>query len=130
MKSMRMMFAIAGVLAVASPAISQPAAPQTTHCFFASQFENWRAPDNKTIYIRVGMHRYYRLDMAGSCPSLTQPGAFLVTKLWGGNTYCTALDWDLHVSTSWHDIPTACIVKKMTELTPDEAAALPKSAKP
>lgn len=132
MKKM-MAFAVAASLsAVATATLAGPAAkgkPAAT-CFRSSEFQNWKAADAKTIYIRVGMHRYYRLDLAAPCYSIRTPGAFLVTKIRGSNTICSAIDWDLHVATSWHDIPQACIVKKMTELTPAEAAALPKKIKP
>ena len=99
------------------------------HCFFASQFNNWRAADEKTIYIRVGVNRYFRLDIAGGCKTATWPDSFLITKFRGSNTVCTALDWDLKVSQP-HGIAEACIVSQMTELTPDEVKALPAKAKP
>jgi len=65
------------------------------HCFFSSQFENWKAGNDKTIYIRVGVNRYFRLDLAGSCRSATWPDSFLITRFHGSNTICTAIDWDL-----------------------------------
>ena len=126
------LLAAAGILALSLPAISQPAAPVKSHssCFFSQQFESWKAPDTKTIYIRVGMHHIYRLDLAVPCYPLRSPGAFLVTRLRGSSTICGPLDWDLHVATSWHSIPQACIVKAMTELSADEVKALPKSHRP
>ncbi len=99
-------------------------------CFYISQFENWKAPDSKTIYIRAGLTRYYRLDMSYQCGSLTWPGAFLITKFRGSNSVCTALDWDIEVVDGPHGIPVPCIVKTMTELTPAEAAAIPRKFKP
>lgn len=99
------------------------------HCFFVSQFNNWRAADEKTIYIRVGVNRYFRLDLASGCKTATWPDSFLITKFRGSNTVCTALDWDLKVSEP-HGIAEACIVSQMTELKPDEVKALPAKAKP
>jgi len=121
-----------GVLAFAAPALADPSAdaPAKPRCFLSSQFENWKSPDPKTIYIRVNLHQYYRLDLAAECSALRWPGAFLITKIHGSSSICSALDWDLHVSESWQDIPQACIVKKMTELTPEEAAAIPPKYKP
>ncbi len=133
-KPMRTMLALmsVGVLTAASPAISQPIPTYSpmAHCFFSNELDNWKAADAKTIYIRVGMDRYFRLDLSGSCHALMEPGAFLITKIHGADSICGPLDWDLHVATSWHDIPEACIVKGMTELTPAEATALPKKIKP
>lgn len=121
-----------GLIAASTPAMAQPAAKSETKttCFYSNQMDNWKAPNPKTIYIRVGMHRYYRLDLAAPCYALRSPGAFLITRITGPQTICGAVDWNLHVATSWNDIPQACIVKKMTQLTPAEVAALPKKAKP
>ncbi len=120
------------MLAAVIPATAQPIPKHSpaTRCFFSNQLDNWKAANPKTIYIRVSMHRYFRLDLSGSCEMLREPGAFLITKIHGTDSICGPVDWDLHVATSWHDIPEACIVKEMTELTPAEAAALPKKIKP
>jgi hypothetical protein len=93
-------------------------------------FENWKAPDAKTIYIRVNLHQYYRLDLAASCPALLWPDSHLITTWRGSDTVCSALDWDLKVSQGFHSIPEACIVEAMTALTAEEAAAIPKKFKP
>ena len=121
-----------GALALAVPALADPApaAKPRTSCFYSNQFENWRASDAKTMYIRVGLRRYYRLDLANSCHDLTWPSAYLITKIRGSNSICSPLDWDLRVAMSPHDIPEPCIVKAMTELTPDEVAAIPRKFKP
>lgn len=127
-----MLLSVIGIAAFSASAMAQPAGKDNPKpsCFYFNRMENWKAPNPKTIYIRVGSKRYYRLDLAGACYSLRSPGAFLITKIRGPHTICSAIDWDLHVATSWDDIPQACIVKKMTELSPKEVAALPKNAKP
>jgi Family of unknown function (DUF6491) len=99
-------------------------------CFSANEFQSWRAtPDTRTMYVRVGANRYYRLDMAGTCPALRWPSAFLITTFRGPTSICSHLDWDLKVSEP-NGIPTPCIVQKMTPMTPAEAAALPPAEKP
>lgn len=117
-------------LAMAMPARAEPAKDASKQqCFFISQFQTWRAPDAKTIYIRVNMHDYYRLDLGGACPLLLSPTAHLVTKTRGPETVCSAIDWDIRVS----DPPGAiepCIVRKMTRMTPAEVAAIPPKFKP
>ncbi|MDE2465504.1 MAG: hypothetical protein KGO02_17595 [Alphaproteobacteria bacterium] len=118
------------LLCLSSQAVAQPAEHARQSCFFSQQFDNWKAADAKTMYIHVRPNRYYRLDMSAPCHALMQPGAFLITRLRGSSTICSALDWELHVATSWHGIPQACIVKKMTELTPAEVAKLPPKVKP
>lgn len=112
------------------PAASSPAAPNTRSCFFANDFDNWRAQDANTMFIRTHSNRYYRLDLSASCPALLWPDAHLIMNIRGPNTICSAIDWDLKVANGIHDIPMPCIVKTMTLLTPDEAAAIPKKFKP
>jgi Family of unknown function (DUF6491) len=120
------------VLAVASASIADGSALAADHqsCFYISQFETWKAPDAKTIYIRVSPRRYYRLDLAAKCPAIVWPDAHLVTTFRGSANVCTALDWDLKVSETPQGITQGCVVKSMTELTPAEADAIPKKFKP
>ncbi|HTW36628.1 MAG TPA: DUF6491 family protein [Rhizomicrobium sp.] len=118
-------------MAASQPAAAPPPASQAGRsCFFVTQFDNWRAQDPNTMYIRVNMNKYYRLDMSGSCPALLWPDAHLIMNVRGPDTICSPLDWDLKVSTGLHGIPMPCIVKTMTPLTPDQAAAIPKKFKP
>lgn len=126
------LLASAGLLAMALPALAQPAANKTANprCFHSNQIDNWKAADAKTIYLRIIGGRIYRLDLGGTCHTITRPGAFLVTKLRGSSFICRAIDWDLRATTSWRDVPEHCIVKSMTELTPEEAAALPRKVRP
>lgn len=124
---------ILSVLALAiAPAAAQPAAPASAgnQCFFTTQFENWRAADAKTIYIRVRRNNFYRLAMGGECSAALLPSAQLVTVFRGSNLVCSALDWNMKVRPGLHEIPEPCIVKTMTKLSPAEAAALPVKARP
>lgn len=117
---------------VAAPALAQPAAPPShrSQCFFVSQFENWRAPDKRTINIRVQGNHYFRLDLGNECYPLRSGSARLITTFRGTNTVCSPLDWDLRVSEGIGSPSEPCIVKAMTELSPAEIAALPPKAKP
>ena len=122
----------ASVLLLSTTLAAADAAPPVKHtgCFFARNFESWKAPDAKTINIRVGMHDYFRLDLTSSCPALLWPGSHLITVFHGFDTVCSALDWDLKVSQGTDGFPVPCIVKTMTALTPDEVATIPKQFKP
>jgi hypothetical protein len=115
--------AICGALSLGSAT----AAP--TQCFFAAQFESWKAPDAKTIYIRVGVHDYYRLDLSTRCSLLQSPDSHLITKFEGTTSICAPIDWDLQVANS-SGMRQGCIVKAMTRLSTDEAAAIPAKFKP
>lgn len=99
-------------------------------CFSSSQFEGWRAKDSKTIYIRANVDHYYRIDLARECATILWPYAQLILKSPAGPTICSATDIQLRVAQGSRDIPQPCFVKAMTELSPIEAAALPKGLKP
>ena len=119
---------VATSLAAADPASPVPA--KRPQCFFIRDFQNWKAPDAKTLYIRVSLHQYYRLDLAGSC-SAALAHSHLITKWRGSDWVCSALDWDLKVSQgAVRGFATPCIVKTMTALTAQEAATIPKKFKP
>lgn len=128
----RQWIALSVLVPAIAPAIAQPAAPALpgNQCFSITQFENWRAADAKTIYIRVRGNHFYRLAMGGECSAALQPGAQLVTVFRGSNLVCSALDWDLKVRPGLHEIAEPCLVKTMTEMSPDEVAALPPKARP
>ncbi len=112
-----------------APAMAQPA-PKPNQCFMVNQFQNWRAADAETIYINVRGNHIYRLGLAGRCTTLLSPGARLITVFRGTSTVCSALDWDLRVSSGINGIAEPCLVKTMTELTPAEIKAIPKKAMP
>lgn len=115
---------------MATSANAQPAHTTGSQCFVINQLEDWRAPDTKTIYIRVLLNKYYRLDLSAACPDLKWPESHLITNTRGPDTVCSAVDWDLKVAPDLRGIPEPCIVKTMTLLTPDEVAAIPKKFKP
>jgi hypothetical protein len=119
----------AAALAASVLGLAAPALAQGQSCFFVTQWHGWKADGDHTIYLNVSDgHRIYRLDMAGSCPALLDPTATLITDN-HTDSICTAVDWNLKVrQTGGFSMP--CIVAKMTQLTPDQAAALPKKLRP
>jgi hypothetical protein len=121
---------LASALAATTMAAGHAALAQPNQCFFESQWENWKAPDDHTIYLGVTGHKVYRLDLAGSCPELTWPDARLISHDRSGEgSICGPLDFDLKVAEQGGP-GMACIVKSMTLMTPDEAAALPRNVRP
>jgi hypothetical protein len=99
-------------------------------CFSVADQRTWRAPDAKTMYVRVWPRDYYRLDLVGACSALTWPDSFLIQTFRGTSTVCSHLDWDLKVSQSGGGIPVPCMVEKMTPLTPAQVAAIPEKDRP
>jgi len=123
MRKILMASALAVIALAGLPANAQ--APGQS-CFYSNQWTSWKAPDDHTIFLKVG-NRVYRLDLA-SCPTLTMGGATLITHS-HSTQICSAIDWNLKVR-GGGGVTTGCIVNKMTQLTPDEIAALPKDARP
>jgi len=100
-------------------------------CFSVREYDSWRAQDSKTIFIRAGHTRYYRLDLGAACPLATDKGAHLMMQVSGSDEICSAADWDLRFSRdTMGSLPSHCIVKTMTPLTQAETDAIPKEFKP
>ncbi len=114
------------LLAGVVPAVAGP----NPRCFSVSEMNGWRSPDGRTIYIRTGSDRYYRLDLARQCSTLTSINPHLLLRNHGGSLVCSALDLDVKASESPGGIVEPCFPKTLAELSPAEAAALPKDAKP
>ena len=114
--------------AAESPQVTATRPAQPT-CFFRSRWDNgWRAtPDARAIYIRVS-NTIYRLDLQSSYSLLKDPFSVLLNK-GTADTICTPLDLRLTVSNRAGNMQWP-IVKQITQLTPDEAAALPRKLRP
>jgi hypothetical protein len=128
--------ALLGLTMASVPALADDMGARPARCFSMRDFNGWKAPDTRTLYIRAGVNQYYRLDLAATCSLLAAPDAHLVTKTVGSDQVCTGLDWQLYVSDSTslgigHDgFKQACIVKTQTPLSSEEVAAIPKKFKP
>ncbi len=126
---------VAGALAAtllsipAGAALAAPEAPTKTPCFFVTQWGGWKSPSPKVIYLGVNMHDVYRLDLAAESSHLQWPDARLVSEVRGSSSICTALDLQLSVSDSG-GFREPLFPAKLTKLTPDEVAAIPKKFRP
>lgn len=127
---MTLKLAAAALSAAALAAFALPvnAAPTKNDCFLASRWENWRSPSPDVLYLRVGMHDVYRVDLAAGSNRLNDVGAHLVSVMDGGSMVCGPLDLRLYVSDGTFRTPL--IAKTITKMTPDEIAAIPKKYKP
>ena len=122
--------AAAAALACAPAAPAQPHADsRNDSCFRLSMLSNWRPDGDRRIYLRVGVNTFYRVDLAARCTSLPYEGNHLViSPTPGSDMICRPLDLDLKVSEN--GVREPCFVKSITRLTPEEAAAIPRKAKP
>jgi hypothetical protein len=109
--------------------LAQPSTAPRNQCFNSSDWRGWKAIDEHSMYINVNLHTIYRVDFASACPEILDPGAHLVTEVRGSSQICSPLDWDLKVSDD-HGFSAPCFVSGMTQLTPAQAAAIPRKDRP
>lgn len=124
---MRLSIALAALLALSPLAAGAEPAPKNRSCFHASNVSGFRAPDERTVYVRVGVRDIYQLQMMGSCPQIDwaeKIGIVARASEW----ICSGLDADLVSPSSIG--PHRCPVRTLRKLTPAEVAALPAKAKP
>ncbi len=121
-------FAVA-LIGLAGASNAQAAARTGQDCFFSSTWSGWKAPDDKTLLLRIGVRDVFRVDLQGETSQLHDPGARLVNVIRGSNSICSPLDLDLKVtSDSGFSVPL--IATAITRLTPDQVAAIPKRDQP
>jgi hypothetical protein len=103
------------------------AAPKVTHCFRPSDVSGWRAVDDRTVYLQTNARHVYRLKLMGACPDVHWAEHIGVSSF-GGPMICSAIDATIVSPSSIG--PRKCPVSTLEELTPAQAAALPKGQKP
>ena len=100
-------------------------------CFRASQINGHRFADPQTLYLRVGLKDYYRLETNANCNTSIDNRPTLVTSTAGGSDIvCRPIDFDLKVRSTGGGFATPCIVRNITALSPQDVAALPRELKP
>jgi hypothetical protein len=119
--------AATAALGLAAPALAADKPNTTKNCFRSGEWDNWRGADANTIYLRVSRD-FYRLDLSSGSNMVTDQSNHLVSKIRGSTWICSPLDLDLKISDG--HITEPLLVKTITKLTPEEAAAIPKKARP
>ena len=117
-------------LTASAPQAQTPTQPAAPACFQISDWSGWKiSPDARSMYIRVNISRIYRLDFGATCSAAKFGNPHLITSTRGSSSVCTALDLDLRVSQG-HGMSVPCIVSNISQLSKEEAAALPREQKP
>lgn len=129
---MRMNVALA---ALATAALALAAAPQAAQakpapkrqCFHASSVNGFRAADEHTLYINVGVRDVYQFEMFARCPDMNwNERLALVSR--GSSWICSGLDAEVISRTPIGR--QRCPVRSIRKLTSQEVAALPKRLRP
>lgn len=105
------------------------AASAKPDCFFVNQWQGWKAASPNVIYLRVNISDIYRVDLSAGSEQLMYPDNHLVSVFRGTTTVCSPLDLQLAVSDG-HGLKIPLIASRITRLTPEEVAALPRKDRP
>jgi hypothetical protein len=124
--------ALAGVAAVSAAQAqtppAKPAASNQRQCFLSRDVNGFNAPDDHTVYIRVGVNEIWRLDLMMDCLDLTFRQELGLESTPGDPWVCSPLDAQIIYRQT--GIPQRCPVTALHKLTPAEVAALPKKDLP
>lgn len=133
---MRMMIALAAAMALVAGGAASPVALaksakagkyDANQCFYTRNVTSFAAPDEKTLYVRVGVRDIYRFDMFGTCPDIDWNQRLALVST-GSSWICNGMDAEVVTHSAIG--PQRCPVRTMHKLTPEEIAALPKNARP
>jgi hypothetical protein len=128
----RTLLAAAAALGLAGPAFAATPAKSpdsTQNCFQARDWQDWRAPNDKTILVRVNQHDVWRLDLSGGSNMLTDQTNHLITNFQQSDWICHAIDLN-NMKVSDGHVTEPLFVKSITKLTPEQVAAIPEKDRP
>jgi hypothetical protein len=137
MRMTKLRSSIASVLAAAllasAGATAATAAPERNSdraCFASNSWDGWSAPgDGDFLYLRVGLHDVYRVDLTPGTRVRKDADNFLVSQIRGSNWICSHLDLDLSLS-DHNGFRQPLIARSLRKLTPAEVAAIPPKDRP
>jgi hypothetical protein len=124
--------ALAAAAAASVPLAATSAGAQVRQCFRANDWHGSAAGGPRDLYVRVNINDIWHLGLAQDCPGARYPGPVSIGDVVSGGTneICSGVDLQITVQPRGGSNPTACIVKSINKLTPEEAKALPKRAIP
>jgi hypothetical protein len=133
---MRLTITLAAAAALLATGASPAAVAETTkpksdrnQCFYTRNADSFAAPNDKTLYVRVGVRDIYRFDMFGPCQDIDWNQRLALVARGGSDWICDAMDAEV-ISRAQGLGRQRCLVRHMRKLTPQEVAALPKDARP
>jgi hypothetical protein len=113
----------------AGAAQAQPGTrPAPTQCILVRNINSFNAPNDRTVYVRVGVKDFYRLDLMNDCTGITFGNSLALESSPGRSWICSPLE--ATVINRRIGMNQRCPVSAIHKLTADEAAALPKRDRP
>lgn len=102
-------------------------APQARECFFTRSVNGFSAPDDETLYVRVGVRDVYQLQMFAPCPDMDWAQRLAIVSN-SGSSVCRGTDATIISPGPLGE--QRCMVRAVRKLTPAEAEALPRGSRP
>jgi len=110
--------------AATGPSPAQPDQKDENACFARSMVEGFSAPNDRTVYLRVGVTDVYRLDLMSNCMNLSFRDSLGLEDRPASAFICSPLE--ATVVYREHGIRERCPVTAIHKLTKAEIAAVPK----
>jgi hypothetical protein len=108
--------------------LATAAAPtEGRECFFTRNVNGFSAPDDETLYLRVGVNDVYQMQMFSPCPDMDWAQGLAVVSR-SGSTVCRGTDATIVAPGPFGQ--QRCMVRSVRKLTDVEAAALPPGDRP
>jgi len=123
-----LIFSSLAVLLVGPTLAAPRAEARGPGCFVRRDINGFSAPNDRTLYIRVGISQIWRLDLMTECTGLSFRQAFGLEAQPASPWICSPLDATVIVRQPGFHM--RCPVTAMHRLTPAEVAALPKRDRP
>jgi hypothetical protein len=117
--------AIAGQAAAQAPASGN----QQRNCFYGGNLNGFRAVDDQTVLLNVGVRDIYEAKLFAPSNDLKWVNGIALVSRGGGNFICSKLDAEIVVPSSTMG-PQKYPVTSLRRLTPAEVAAIPKKNRP
>jgi hypothetical protein len=117
-------------LTAAAPVWAEPAEGRSNNCFVSSNWHGWSAPgESNVIYLRVGLHDYFRVELTEGTHVRRSYDRFLVNDVRGSGWICSALDLNLTLADNY-GYQQPLIARSLRKLTPEEVTAMPEGDLP
>jgi hypothetical protein len=124
-KSLAVIIGAAAALVLAFPVAQAAPSDNGGACFRLSDISGSKLDGPSTLYVRASGRRVFRVDFENPCDT-ADAYSLVLHPVSDNGVVCKAIELDVHV----RDTHEACVPKTLTELTPDEVAALPAKVRP
>lgn len=120
---------LAATAAAAGLAASASAQPEPQRqCFYTTQIRSTQPVGDRQVNVLVNLRDVYRIDLADRCENLRSPQRVLSITSPSGTAICGPAE--ARVAVLVDGFRQECFVDRITKLTPDQVAALPKRDRP